>query len=134
MLHDVVSAATTNPSSATIDDILRDSAAFTSSAIAGIGSVAHAGVNLYNTMSNLCANPQGFVGQSPQMNMYQANTYSTIPQCPYAYAENVGGGGMGLTPFLNTMNPQMMAGGYPGFADPDYGNMSPMGFGFGGRL
>lgn len=132
MLNDLVSAATTNPSSATIDEILRDSAAFTNSAIAGIGSVAHAGANLYNAMSNFCANPQG-IGQPQQMNMYQANTYSAIPQCPYAYAENVGGG-MGLTPFLNTMNPQMMAGGYPGFADPDYGNMSPVGFGFGGRL
>ena len=32
------------------------------------------------------------------------------------------------------MNPQMMQG-YPGFADPDYGNPVPsVGFGFGGNL
>jgi hypothetical protein len=50
----------------------------------------------------------------------------------YAYAE--GGMGYGTTPYLNTMNPQMMMG-YPGFADPDYGSGMSMGYGgFGGKL
>ena len=133
---DLIAPASSNPSSATMDEILRDANAFANAGINGVGQVANAGVNLYNTMANAFSNPQNFMGQMNQ-NPYSANMgyqYQMPQQVPYAYAENVNTG-YGLPSYLNTMSPQMSQG-YPGFADPDYGNPVPTftGFGFGGKL
>lgn len=126
-------SASTNPSGATIDDIMRDAMACANAGITGIGGIAKAGVNMFNTVGNMFSNPSGMMGQqggypySANMGMPQQ-----IPQATYAYAEN--GMGYGTTPYLNTMSPQW-AMGYPGFADPDYGSGVSMGFGgFGGSL
>lgn len=123
-------SATGNPSAATIDEIMRDAMMCANAGITGIGGIAKAGVNMYNAMGNLFS---GNMGQ--QANPYSANMgmyQQTVPMAQYAYAE--GGMGYGTTPYLNTMNPQMMMG-YPGFADPDYGSGMSMGYpGFGGKL
>ena len=123
-------AASGNPSEATIDDIMRDAYACANAGITGVGNMVKTGINMYNTMGNI------FSGQAQQnTNPYSANMgmyQQTVPTAQYAYAES--GMGYGTTPYLNTMNPQMTLG-YPGFADPDYGMGSSMGFGgFGGRL
>ena len=123
-------SATGNPSAATIDEIMRDAMMCANAGINGIGGIAKAGVNMYNAMGNIFS---GNMGQ--QANPYSANMgmyQQTVPMAQYAYAE--GGMGCGTTPYLNTMNPQMMMG-YPGFADPDYGSGMSMGYpGFGGKL
>ena len=128
---ELVTPATTNPTS--VDEILRDAASYTQGAVNSVGQTAQAGLNMYNTMANAFDNPQNQFGQQ-NMYPYSANAGYVMPQqVPYAYAENVNNG-YGYTPYLNTMNPQMMQG-YPGFADPDYGNPVPsVGFGFGGNL
>lgn len=123
-------SATGNPSTATIDDIMRDAMLCANAGINGIGGIAKTAVNTYNTVNGIFS---GNMGQ--QSNPYSANMgmyQQSMPTAQYAYAE--GGMGYGTTPYLNTMNPQMMMG-YPGFADPDYGSGMSMGFGsFGGRL
>lgn len=124
-------SASANPSGATIDEIMRDAMACANAGITGIGDIAKAGVNMYNAMGNIFNNPMG----QQNMNPYSANMGMSpqIPVAQYAYAEN--GMGYGTTAYLNTMNPSQMVMGYPGFADPDYGIGSSMGFGgFGGRL
>ena len=125
----LVAPATANPSGITMDEILRDANNYASQGINGIGQVANAGLGMYNTMANAFSNPQNLPGQ---MNPYSANPGYQMPQqVPYAYADSINNG-YGYLSYLNTMSPQMVQG-YPGFADPDYGNPVP-GFGFGGRL
>lgn len=129
----LVTPASTNPSPASVDDILRDAASCSQGALNAVGQTAQAGLNAYNTMANAFSNPQNVPGQQ-NFNPYSANPGYVMPQqVPYAYAENINNG-YGYMPYLNTMNPQMVQG-YPGFADPDYGNPNPsVGFGYGGRL
>ena len=120
-------SASTNPSGPTIDDIRRDALACANAGINGIADTAQAGVNMFSAMNNLFAN-------GLNANPYQANMgmYQPMPQAQYAYAE--GGVGYGGYSYLNPMN-QQMPSGYPGFADPEYGVGSSMGFGgFGGNL
>ena len=126
MIDLLTAAATTNPSGPTIDDIRRDAIACANAGINGIADTVQAGANMYNTMNNLFG-----MGGNPNptnMGMYQA----IPPQAQYAYAE--GGIGYGASAYLNPMTQQMPMG-YPGFADPDYGMGSSMGYGgFGGKL
>jgi hypothetical protein len=124
--------ASANPSGATMDDIIRDAAACANAGVVGIGNIAKAGLNMYNTIGNAFANPSSLMGQ-PTMNPYSANMgFQAIPQAQYAYAET--GMNYGSMSYLNPMASQMPMG-YPGFADPDYGVGSSMGFGgFGGSL
>lgn len=122
--------ASANPTGATMDDIIRDAAACANAGVAGIGNIAKAGLNMYNTIGNAFANPSSLMGQ-PTMNQYSANTgFQAMPQTQYAYAET--GMNYGNMSYLNPMAAQMPMG-YPGFADPDYGVGTSMGFGgFGG--
>lgn len=123
----LTAAATTNPSGPTVDDIRRDAIACANAGINGIASAVQAGANMYGTMSNLFSNGLQANSYSANMGMYQA-----VPQAQYAYAEN--GVGYGTSAYLNPMTSQMPMG-YPGFADPDYGMGSSMGYGgFGGNL
>ena len=121
-------AASGHPSEATIDDIMRDAYACANAGITGVGNMVKTGINMYNTMGNI------FSGQAQQnTNPYSANMgmYQAAPQAQYAYAES--GVGYG-TAYINPMTSQMPMG-YPGFADPDYGMGSSMGYsGFGGNL
>jgi hypothetical protein len=125
--------ASANPTGATMDDIIRDAAACANAGVVGVGNIAKAGLNMYNTVNNAFANPSAFFGQAG-MNPYSANAgmVSPVPQAQYAYAEiGMNYGGMS---YINPMTSQMPMG-YPGFADPDYGVGSSMGFGgFGGNL
>lgn len=127
---DLLSAvpATANPSEATVDEIMRDALNCTSAGINAVGNFAKSGLNMYNTMSNMIANPAGMMNQA--YNPYSANMgMGQVPQAHYAYAEN--GTGYGGVSYLNPMNPQQAMGGYPGFANPNYGSMMPQ-TGFGG--
>lgn len=123
--------STANPSNATIDDILRDARMCADAGIMGIGNIAKAGVNMYNTVGNAFVNPTGMFNQ-PNPYQYQ-NTMGmgyAPPQAQYAYAET--GMGYNSMSYINPMTSQMPMG-YPGFADPDYGMGVGVGFnGFGG--
>ena len=131
----LISPATVSPNESTVDKIVRDAANTAAAGITGIGTAIGAGVNLYNTMGNLFANPQVFADMTfqPQANPYMASMNpANVPQSPYAYAE-ANSMGNSYPTFLNNMN-LVPNGGYPGFADPNYCSMLPDRFGYGGNL